>query len=219
VYRPGGSALNSGQVGSSRAAEYISRKYNSAPVDLNIFLEKSYKELSAILGLSEKWLSSGKAYNDDMLRIIRHRTSNAAGILRNPGSASKSAIEALEMMKKLSGELGASTIRELAGCYQLMDLCLVHLIYLSAVDFYAKNGGRSRGSYLIAGDESGQISVIPQTELCDFSREAEKNIIEVSVNNNLEIRFNLIPPRNVPEQDLWFERIWKEYLKDNYPGQ
>ncbi|MGE5406235.1 MAG: FAD-binding protein [Methanosarcina sp.] len=219
VYRPGGSALNSGQVGSSRAAEFISKKYNNTPVDLNIFLEKSVEGLSSILGLSKKWLSSGKMYNDDMLRIIRRRTSSAAGIFRNSGKASKSAIEALEMMKKLSGELGASTVQDLAGCYQLMDLCLVHFIYLAAVDFYAKSGGRSRGSYLIAGDEGNQISGISQLELCDFSREAEKNIIEVSVNNNLEIRFKLIPPRDVPEQDLWFEKIWKLYLEDNSPHQ
>jgi hypothetical protein len=22
--------------------------------------------------------------------------------------------------------------------------------------------------------------------------------------------------REIPEQDLWFEKVWKEYLEDNY---
>ena len=35
VYRPGGSALNSGQVGSYRAAQYISKKYKMAPMDFD----------------------------------------------------------------------------------------------------------------------------------------------------------------------------------------
>ena len=39
VYRPGGSALNSGQVGSARAAEFISRRYNEPVPDMDGFLE------------------------------------------------------------------------------------------------------------------------------------------------------------------------------------
>jgi len=31
VYRPGGSALNSGQVGSTRAAQYITARYQDSP--------------------------------------------------------------------------------------------------------------------------------------------------------------------------------------------
>ena len=38
VYRPGGSALNSGQVGSARAAEFISRRYNEPVPDMDRFM-------------------------------------------------------------------------------------------------------------------------------------------------------------------------------------
>lgn len=218
VYRPGGSALNSGQVGSSRAAEFISKKYNSTPADLNIFIEKSGKKLSCILGLSERFLNSGKSYNEEILKVIGRRTSSTAGIIRNSLKVRKSVIDAGEMMNNLPGELGADNVSELAGCFLEMDLCLLHFIYLSAIDFYIKNGGRSRGSYIVTGENTEEISGIPYVELCDFSRETERKIIEGSLNNNLEIRFDLITPRDVPEQELWFEKVWKEYLEDNYPN-
>ena len=37
VYRPGGSALNSGQVGGFRAAEYIARRYAAKTLDVEAF--------------------------------------------------------------------------------------------------------------------------------------------------------------------------------------
>lgn len=46
VYRPGGSALNSGQVGSLRAAQYISRNYSQNPRSAKKFLTDTEKQVS-----------------------------------------------------------------------------------------------------------------------------------------------------------------------------
>ncbi len=27
---------------------------------------------------------------------------------------------------------------------------------------------------------------------------------------------DLVKTRNIPEQDLWFEKVWKDYLEDNF---
>ncbi|HLR34533.1 MAG TPA: FAD-binding protein, partial [Tissierellales bacterium] len=45
IYRPGGSALNSTQVGSYRAAELIVNKYNEDPIDLNKYEEKTKDQI------------------------------------------------------------------------------------------------------------------------------------------------------------------------------
>ncbi len=55
VYRPGGSALNSGQVGSSRAAEFISRRYNKSAPDRVKFLDISRNDISRSLN----WQTTG----------------------------------------------------------------------------------------------------------------------------------------------------------------
>ncbi|HEX2948364.1 MAG TPA: FAD-binding protein, partial [Armatimonadota bacterium] len=57
VYRPGGSALNSGQCGSLRAAQFIAKRYQNAPADLQSFVksvaqqvEQRCAQIDALLG-------------------------------------------------------------------------------------------------------------------------------------------------------------------------
>jgi hypothetical protein len=30
------------------------------------------------------------------------------------------------------------------------------------------------------------------------------------------LNINLAEVREIPKQNLWFERVWKEYIEDNY---
>lgn len=54
VYRPGGSALNSGQVGSLRAARKISAVYAESTLDPSLWTEAAEKETASILSLIER---------------------------------------------------------------------------------------------------------------------------------------------------------------------
>lgn len=210
VYRPGGSALNSGQVGSYRAAEYISRKYNSGPCELSSFLEASSGKVEEYLFKAERFLSASREYTAGNLNIIRQRMSSAAGITRSNEKASRAAEEARELLENLEEKLGAKNTGELAGCFLQLEHCLTHYIYLKAVEFYTANGGKSRGSYSVTSEKNADIF---NPELCDYTSEIEKSIIEVSY-KDLEVSTNLVTPVNLPEQDLWFEKVWREYLED-----
>jgi succinate dehydrogenase/fumarate reductase flavoprotein subunit len=207
VYRPGGSALNSGQVGSSRAALYISRKYQGLP-DLNDeFLQEVESQVKSRLEYAGRWIKNGTKHDlKKYFSVIRKRMSAAGGILRNPEKIREAAGQASDMMKYLPELAGASSARELSQCYRLMDHCLTHLIYLKAIDHYIENGGRSRGSYLI---ENGTDNLM-NPDICDFGRDVEKDIIEARYSDG-EIHFRMESVRDIPEQDLWFEKVWKEY--------
>jgi len=54
IYRPGGSALNSGQVAGFRAAEYISHKYNKKDLKESSAAAEAKKELRRLLGMDRK---------------------------------------------------------------------------------------------------------------------------------------------------------------------
>jgi succinate dehydrogenase/fumarate reductase flavoprotein subunit len=222
VYRPGGSALNAGQVGSYRAAWKIFKRYNATVKGMNIFLDQSKEQVENELSMAKRWLAAGNSPgNKKFLLEIRRRMSEAGGIFRNLNRVSSEASEAGLMLRNLAAKIGAGSVREVAGTFQLMDHCLTHYLYLEAIRVYLSGGGRSRGSYLVTeeDDETVSFSGRKSTDagLCNYDREIENEIIEISYNEGKAFNKH-VKPREVPAQNLWFEKVWKEYLEDNSEG-
>lgn len=210
VYRPGGSALNAGQVGSFRAARYISKKYNGSPGSLNRILDEAGKKLNETLEQSVKWMfHPEKSDTVNYFTEIRKRMSAFGGIVRDNSKSDEAALLANEMLIALPERIGARDVRSLLGCFRLIDQCLTHFIYLKAIHHYINEGGRSRGSYIVTPGGTKQ-----HPDLCCFDREIEMNIIECSYRDGV-LEFQSREVREIPEQDLWFEKVWKEYLEDN----
>ncbi len=220
VYRPGGSALNSGQVGSKRAAEFISRKYNLPVPAMSEYLAAASDHLTLVLDQADFWLSSGeKQPNKKVLAEIRKRMSGAGSIIRDREKVTGAAAEASSLHMGIKGRIGASSARELAGCFKISDACFTHLIWLEAIKSYIEKKGRSRGSYLITNNEEALIpdlsSPVLNVDLCTYDREVEKDVQEVSFRKG-KIIITGVKIREIPLQDLWFEKVWKDYLEDNY---
>lgn len=219
VSRPGGSALNSGQVGSYRAAQYISKKYNYSPPENSSFLSDVEGSLNPELELAGRWLTAGsrKRSVSNHFSDIRRRMSGAGGIIRHPQRLAIATEEASGQLQRIPFEAGAESVEELSECFLLLDHCLTQVIYLSALLKYVSDGGRSRGSYLVTKDSFPEIisGSIRKLELCNYRRRIERSIIEVAYRNNI-VEYNITPVRKIPEQDLWFEKVWRDYLEDNF---
>lgn len=219
VYRPGGAALNAGQVGSFRAALYISKKYIDPPMEDSGFLREVKKETDNLLETAARWMASGKnTLNRKYLSEIQYRMSDAGGIIRNKQKVADSLRDSCELLNTLQDKLGADSVYELAAAFQLMDHCLSHYVYLSAINAYIQMNGRSRGSFIITeGSQSdpNQNDLLWKPELCTYDREVENKILEVTYRAGT-IKINLEKVREIPMQNLWFEKVWKEYIEDNY---
>ena len=188
VHRAGGSSLNSGQVGSYRAALYICKRYNKKPADFESFLRKAKYQVEKRLKLANRWKSSERRIkNLEFLADIRHRMSETAGIIHNKEKTDLAVKEAYALLKQVHKEITASTVKELARGFLLMDHCLIHYIYLEAVKYYLESGGRSRGSFLVT-DPKG-IKPVNNLEskwrysLYNYNRDIEKDIIEIRLKN------------------------------------
>ena len=220
VYRPGGSALNSSQVGSSRAAEFISHRYNTSAPARAKFLSVSGDDISSVLELANCWLSSkGEHHNKKVLAEVRQRMSGAGSIFRNREKISGAAADAFSLLTGIKEKIGATSTRELAECFKISDACITHLIWLEAIRSYIEKNGRSRGSYLIINNEKLVIpdlsSPVLNVDLCKYDREVEKDIQELSFRKG-KIVISGVKVRDIPLQNLWFEKVWKDYLEDNY---
>jgi succinate dehydrogenase/fumarate reductase flavoprotein subunit len=219
VYRPGGSALNSGQVGSYRAALFISLHYNQEPPDQTIFVPNVKKQIEDKLLLVSKWW--GTKANQSIkkpLNEIQHRMSSYGGIIRNRSKIEIAVREAKTQLNSLKKTLSAKSVKELAGTFRLIDLCLTHYLYLEAIKKYIEAGGRSRGSFLVTDKTGYQPEGIIETDwnfsVCTYDKEIENSILEIRYKNE-KIETKVVKTRPIPDQELWFEKVWKKNLEDN----
>jgi succinate dehydrogenase/fumarate reductase flavoprotein subunit len=219
VYRPGGSSLNSGQVGSYRAALFITKHYCGEPPGKDFFEAEIRKQCEAKLNLASRWLASENEISRDIfLYKIRHRMSSFGGLIRNKNKIEIAVSEAKTDLDLLQGKLSASNVKEMAEAFLLMDLCLTHYLYLEAIKIYIEKGGRSRGSFLITDNQGYHPEGIPEADwdftICRYDREIENNILEIRYVKN-SVEKELVKVRQIPDQELWFEKVWKKNLEDN----
>ncbi|HQG78154.1 MAG TPA: FAD-binding protein [Bacteroidales bacterium] len=219
VYRPGGLSLNSGQVGGHRAAFFITKRYQTPPPEKSVFLSETVPAIEKDFGRAADWLSG--VYHgstpEQAMKVIRKRMTDNGSILRSGAKIMKAVEEARIMYDDFDKLCAATSVKELAECFMGSNSCLAHLVYLEAIRTYIAGGGRSRGSFIVdetkesAGTDPGNDSQFPI--LCSYDRDIEEKIIEIRYDGE-KINTNLAPVRMIPEQNLWFEKVWKEFRED-----
>lgn len=218
IYRPGGSALNSGQVGSTRAAQYIAKRYHQKPLAKADFLAKAKDQILAKIELGEKFVSKlGDTSNVLEIRDqIGARMMEYGAHIRSLEGAKSGAELARKQLETLVDETKIASPSELKLCFQNYDILLSQYVYLSAITDYIEQGGKSRGSYLVY-DPQG-VSPLPQLpEQFRFSlpkdQDLERKIQRINYQGDrCEIDWDSVRP--IPEEDSWFETVWGRYLQD-----
>ncbi len=222
VYRPGGSALNSGQVGGIRASIYISKRYNSQPEEVEKFINIAQEQIKQKFNTAKNLIDPGVPDKDIIQKEreqFQERMSAAGAHIRDRDKINKAVKEAWEQYNRMKVEMKVATLDKLPAAFRNLDLCLTHAIYLEAFKEYLENGGKSRGSYLVL-DPNGEK---PSKELSDewkFSLTEEdlpvnKKILEVYLDDKGNVIKALTDVRPIPKEDVWFENVWSEFRKDN----
>ncbi len=213
VYRPGGSALNSGQVAGYRAAEYISRKYTQETLDYSSALEIGEKKICELLEWIEKGKGSDSTWQNsrDKFQI---RMSRAGAHIRSPELLEKATVEAIKQYEELSTKgIKCNNLDDIIESLRNMQLCFAHIAYLDAVSFSVKSNVGSRGSSLII-DKSGS-PIHP--DLGDEWRFLPNNpdyiekILETNIASNGDCKHTWENRRPIPQADAWFETAWAAY--------
>jgi len=117
VYRPGGSALNSGQVGSLRAARKISAVYAESTLDPSLWTEAAEKETASILHLIERIFRPGERSDTIGYREPAGHNAKAVGSGAEAGGAGSKAdsegVDAFRREFQLRMTRAGAHIREL----------------------------------------------------------------------------------------------------------
>ena len=227
VHRPGGAALNSGQVGGLRAAQKIGSVYTEEnQVEKEIFLKIAETELKMIVKNFKSVLLKKKIFTIDQLNPsqvweqIWDRMSKFGGIIRPLKNLLEEGKNIIQQLYNLSTTLILESNRDVIDYLRIKDTLLTQQYIIESILNYHKSSGQSRGSYLILRDKLNQAYneeyVIPPGKLEQFkfikSDINLKNKIQTIKSEAGIINLKWEDVREIPSDLGWFEHVWRDYL-------
>jgi hypothetical protein len=221
VTRPGGSALNAGQVGSARAALFIARRRGERPMAVTDFVGAAKVQVLAKSEQARAMIGrkSGRALSpESCLAELRRRMSACGAAVRDPEEVRRAKMAARELWLKARRELRVFSARDLPQAFKALDLSLTHAVYLQALSEYLDRGGKSRGSALVPDPSGrkphpnlGERWAFSLTDPADF---VSANILEVRSDKRGRVHKQWVPVRPVPPDEGWFETVWNDFMKN-----
>lgn len=212
VTRPGGSALNAGQVGAVRAAEYIAYIRNREAHEL------TEEDRAYCLKLSEDRIRMTERFYetsniDEAWNRASVRMSRAAGMIREESILEQALCETRKSLETFGEEIRISRPEQAGKLYRLWDLLTAQNVYLTAMLDYIRHGGMSRGSALYTCPD-GELPQehLPELYRCRLDRGKLGGFVqETALDDSFRCRTFWRTVRPVPEPDYFFETEWKAF--------
>ena len=224
VKRPGGSALNSGQAGGLRAAQYITHVYGADLPDLNTRRVQAEPCLQDVLRDIRRRLAKGAAATrtpEQAKREIQMRMTRFGAQLRERDAAQRALADAVAQYHTVRRDgLRLNGRRDLVEAVLVEAMCLTHVAYLKAIVALFERGAGSRGSHAIldpAGTPMHAKLRLPDTgEPYRFVPENEslrQTVLEIVFNPEAPDLFEVadVEVRPTPIREIAFEPAWTEY--------
>jgi len=221
VYRPGGSALNSTQVSSLRAAQFIAANYAQPPYGVKAFVDSVREQVAKKMALADSFAANERKSSNFAERFIAmQKWMTVCGAhIRSLDKVEQAIRECLAEIKSFASETGITRNLEIPLAFLHRDALITQYVYLCAIREYIRKGGGSRGSYLIQ-DENGTLPLPTLPENFRFSPDDGKlseSVCEIALDAvSMECQCEWKPVRPIPsDEDNWFENVWAEYRKGN----
>ena len=228
VKRPGGSALNAGQTGGLRAAEYIANVYPPDAPDYSGNQAEIDRQLTELVTKLEACKTSSGLVPIEIIEKIQERMTASAGHIRKLNDARKALAEAVKLCKDIQQQgFKLKNAKEVIKAIQAEHLALSCAAFLKAIVELLRLGSGSRGSHLVLADDGAEIhpDITNKTtgQILKFKPEQEQlrnSILQIEYNPDDPdlFRCNTIEPRPAPALGKAFERAWQDYREGKIYG-
>ncbi len=213
VYRPGGSALNSGQVAGFRVAEYIANRCREWSVSRSDAEAALARQAEHALAWLERCPKASSSWQEERA-VFQARMSKDGAHIRVRAGLEQAAADACSQWRRLEEEgCRFADAGEIKEALRNRQLCFAHAVYLEAVLAAVRDGVGSRGSAIVV-DAAGEPI---HDRLGDEWRIVKENpafrekVMETSVDADGKVVTEWTPRRPIPESDLWFETAWARF--------
>jgi succinate dehydrogenase/fumarate reductase flavoprotein subunit len=213
VYRPGGSALNAGQVGSTRAAQYVAAKGTGAP-DLVMFRKLAEEALSWAEELADHSFGS----KDTLLKYwkrVSERMSNVGAAIRNEKTIRKTVEELRKERMDFFRNVRVAKANDIKKVFRLYEFLLCQQVYLESMLNYIEQGGKSRGSALYT-DAKGKkpYAALPDEFIFRLDDGKRSDMIQEILFREDYTEFFWRKVNPIPEDDDFFENVWRSFREN-----
>jgi succinate dehydrogenase/fumarate reductase flavoprotein subunit len=210
VYRPGGSALNSGQVAGFRAAEYIGNRYQDWTLDAAAATRAAEEAVNRLL----TWMASsqerpGRPWQEERLEL-QTRMSRAGAHIRSLEGLRNAVLEAWTQWERVKASGDPANLGE---SLRNRQLCFAHAVYLESVAFALEAGTGSRGSSITLDPDGVRVHdrlddswrIVPEDETF------RDQVLETVASLEGVVTSAWVPRRRLPHPDSWFETAWAAF--------
>jgi succinate dehydrogenase / fumarate reductase flavoprotein subunit len=214
VTRPGGAALNAGQVFGARCAEHIAARQGPR---VKLDSEQALISEAVATTLGSLRVESGlKAAA--VRKVVQDRMSDHAAILCNASDVKAAADAAQALNEAIRHEgVAAEGANEALRALQWRQSAIASEAILKALDFYLEQGGGSRGARAIISPDGDRVpeARTGALENARFISERDQDRAE-QIHVRLEGAVFVCEARPIRRRDRgyrpFFERDWPDYL-------
>lgn len=207
VTRPGGSALNAGQVGAVRAAQWISAT-KPAETEDSAFRQTTEEAVQRLRVFCGQALAQDDNV-DAAIAAARRRMSDYGAAIRQQSAMETALRETTVQLETM--HIGVTDAAQLEKAYQLQDLLLTQQAVLTSMLDFGRTVSGTRGSALYY-DEQGSIRA--SLEDC-FRFRLENGSVsqEIQQTQLTEAGWRVWwrPVRPIPQDNDFFETVWRQY--------
>ena len=201
IFRPGGTALNSCQVGSLRAAEHIAYKSeNTVSESFDKILEDAVNEANALIEATRADASTLISMNEK----YSARMSQYFAFLRDIPSMEKAKGDIKSDIESFTRDNKWKNVYELFLLFKNLDIIRMEEAIAETISYTAKNFGSRGSGFVLEGTDFMDRCPIPEEP------SGREKIVTVTKRSGIEIE--CVPVRPIPKsRDLWFEKVWGKY--------
>jgi succinate dehydrogenase/fumarate reductase flavoprotein subunit len=209
LYRPGGSALNSGQVAGFRAAEYIANRYQEWTVDEAAVMPIVQQAVGDLLASLSQTAGTALDWQAERLEF-QARMSRAGAHIRSLAELRKAVPEAWAQYRRVAQAVDPTNLTE---SLRNRQLCFAHAVYLEALRFALESGVGSRGSSIAVAPDGVPIHnklddtwriILEDTMFRDM-------VLETVTSADGTVTSDWVVRRSLPKPDSWFETAWAKF--------
>jgi succinate dehydrogenase/fumarate reductase flavoprotein subunit len=213
VTRPGGSALNAGQVAGFRAAEYIANRYSKWTLVDSEAKKALTSTLISVLEWAELCQNAERPWLTE-IQEIQDRMSRSGSHIRSEQVLVTELSKAWDQVRRIR-QNGAKVEQkeQLKYAYRLRQLAFAQAVYLDAIKYLLESGVGSRGSAIVLDKDGRQVHKMLDSswkialENTSFRTQVLESLFEEDGN----VRHQWVPCRTIPDSDSWFETAWAKF--------
>ena len=200
IFRPGGTALNSCQVGSMRAAEHIVyQSDNAVSASFEQILTDAVNEADAFIAATRAEVST----LDGMRERYGKRMSRSFAFLRDIPAMNEAVGYIGRDVAEFLNDNKWSDYAEIPALFKNLDIIRMQEAVAAAILYTAEHFG-SRGSGFVL-DGTSFMDRVPVPE----DTAGRGQIVTARKQGGIEILCVDVKP--IPNRELWFEKVWNKF--------